>query len=147
FPVGAFGGRADIMKKVLPAGPVFQAGTLSGNPVAMAAGAATLDLLTDATYARLEESAARLADGLAEAARAARATVRIGWVASLLTAFLDEGTYPVFFHAMLQAGFLLPPSQHEAWFVSSAHTDADLDATLRAARDAFAVAAAAGRER
>ena len=81
------------------------------------------------------------------AARAAGASVRIGRVGSLLTAFLPEEGYPAFFHAMLGAGILLPPSQHEAWFVSGAHTDADLDATLRAARDAFAVAARAVRER
>jgi glutamate-1-semialdehyde 2,1-aminomutase len=147
LPVGAYGGRADLMRLVAPEGPVYQAGTLSGNPLAMAAGAATLDLLTDATYARLEETAARLEAGIANAAAAAGASVRIGRVASLLTAFLEPDTYPSFFHAMLRAGFLLPPSQHEAWFVSSAHTDADLDATLRAARDAFAIATPAGRER
>jgi glutamate-1-semialdehyde 2,1-aminomutase len=147
LPVGAYGGRADLMRLVAPVGPVYQAGTLSGNPLAMAAGAATLDLLTDDTYAYLEETAATLEDGLADAARAAGASVRIGRVASLLTVFLAEAAYPTFFHAMLQAGFLLPPSQHEAWFVSSAHTREDLDATLRAARDAFAVAAASGRER
>ena len=147
LPVGAYGGRADLMRLVAPEGPMYQAGTLSGNPLAMAAGAATLDLLTDETYATLEETTAALEHGLAEAARAADASVRISRVASLLTVFLQEGSYPVFFHAMLQAGFLLPPSQHEAWFVSSAHTREDLDATLRAARDAFAVAAASGRER
>ena len=141
LPVGAYGGRADLMRLVAPEGPVYQAGTLSGNPLAMAAGAATLDLLTDATYACLEEAAAHLEQGLTEAARAAGASVRISRVASLLTAFLEEGAYPAFFHAMLRAGFLLPPSQNEAWFVSSAHSGADVDATLRAARDAFAVAA------
>jgi glutamate-1-semialdehyde 2,1-aminomutase len=147
LPVGAYGGRADLMRLVAPEGPVYQAGTLSGNPLAMAAGAATLDLLTDDTYRRLEEAGARLEAGIAAAANAAGASVRIGRVASLLTVFLERGVYPPFFHAMLQAGFLLPPSQHEAWFVSSAHTDADLDATLRAARDAFAIATPAGRER
>jgi glutamate-1-semialdehyde 2,1-aminomutase len=147
LPVGAYGGRADLMRLIAPEGPVYQAGTLSGNPLAMAAGAATLDLLTDATYVRLEETTSALEHRLADAARAAGASVRITRVASLLTVFLQEGTYPAFFHAMLQAGFLLPPSQHEAWFVSSAHTRADLDATLRAAGDAFAVAAASGRER
>ena len=147
LPVGAYGGRADLMRLVAPEGPVYQAGTLSGNPLAMAAGAATLDLLTDATYASLEETTEALEHGLAEAARAAGASVWISRVASLLTVFLEDGTHPAFFHAMLQAGFLLPPSQQEAWFVSSAHTRADLDATLRAAGDAFAVAAALGRER
>jgi glutamate-1-semialdehyde 2,1-aminomutase len=147
LPVGAYGGRADFMRLVAPEGPVYQAGTLSGNPLAMAAGAATLDLLTDAAYTTLEEAGAALEQGLAQAALAAGASVRISRVASLLTVFLEDPAHPAFFHAMLQAGFLLPPSQQEAWFVSSAHTRADLDATLRAARDAFAVAAGSGRER
>ena len=147
LPVGAYGGRADLMRLVAPEGPVYQAGTLSGNPLAMAAGIATLDLLTVAAYASLEEASAHLEEGLLATASAAGASVRISRVASLLTVFLQEGTYPAFFHAMLQAGFLLPPSQNEAWFVSSAHTRADLDATLRAAGDAFAIAAASGRER
>jgi glutamate-1-semialdehyde 2,1-aminomutase len=140
LPVGAYGGRADVMRLVAPDGPVYQAGTLSGNPLAMVAGVATLDLLTAETYERLESAGARLEAGLVAAARAAGASVRVSRVASLLTPFLDEGAHPPFFHAMLRAGFMLPPSQHEAWFVSSAHADADLDATLRAARDAFAVA-------
>ena len=147
LPVGAYGGRADLMRQVAPEGPVYQAGTLSGNPLAMAAGAATLDLLTDEVYERLEEAGGRLEAGLGDAARAAGASVRISRVASLLTAFVDEAGYPDFFHSMLRAGILLPPSQHEAWFVSSAHTDADLEATLRAARDAFAATATAARER
>ncbi len=145
LPVGAYGGRADIMRLIAPEGPVYQAGTLSGNPLAMAAGAATLDQLHAGVYARLEEAAAHLETGLADAAREAGASVRICRVASLLTAFMEDGAYPAFFHAMLQAGFLLPPSQHEAWFLSVAHTSSDLDATVRAARDAFAVAADAGR--
>jgi len=144
LPVGAYGGGADLMQLIAPDGPVYQAGTLSGNPLAMAAGAATLRALRPETYQRLELAGQRLASGLAEAAAGARLEVRVSQVGSLLTAFLPEGTFPAFFHAMLAAGFLLPPSQHEAWFVSSAHSDDDLDATLRAARDAFAVA---GRER
>ena len=144
LPVGAYGGRTELMRLVAPEGPVYQAGTLSGNPLAMAAGIATLDLLTDDLYAGLERAAATLEDGLVSAANAAGASVRVTRVASLLTVFLDDGVHPAFFHAMLSAGFLLPPSQHEAWFVSSAHTTADLDATLRAAGDAFAVAVASG---
>ncbi len=144
LPVGAYGGRADLMRLVAPDGPVYQAGTLSGNPLAMAAGAATVSQLTPRLYAGLEEAAARLAAGLADAARAAPVDTRISRVASLLTVFLPDGAYPRFFHAMLAAGIMLPPSAHEAWFVSSAHSGPDLDATLRAARDAFAVA---GRER
>ena len=144
LPVGAYGGRAELMRLVAPEGPVYQAGTLSGNPLAMAAGAATLRQLRPTLYAQLETTAARLAAGLADAARAAAVEARISRVASLLTVFLPEGAYPRFFHAMLAAGIMLPPSAHEAWFVSGAHTGPDLDATLRAARDAFAVA---GRER
>lgn len=144
LPVGAYGGRADLMRYVAPDGPVYQAGTLSGNPLAMVAGAATLRRLEEATYERLETAGDRLADGLAAAALATGVGVTVSRVGSLLTAFLPDDAFPPFFHAMLAAGILLPPSQHEAWFVSSAHADADLDATLRAASDAFAVA---GRER
>ena len=144
LPVGAYGGRADLMRYVAPDGPVYQAGTLSGNPLAMVAGAATLRRLDQATYERLEAAGASLETSLLHEAASASIRIAIGRVGSLLTAFLPEDTFPDFFHAMLAAGILLPPSQHEAWFVSSAHSDADLDATLRAASDAFAVA---GRER
>jgi glutamate-1-semialdehyde 2,1-aminomutase len=144
LPVGAYGGRADLMRLIAPDGPVYQAGTLSGNPLAMAAGAATLRRLDRPTYDRLEAAGERLESGLLEAAVAAAVPVALSRVGSVLTAFLADDAFPAFFHAMLAAGILLPPSQHEAWFVSSAHSDADLDATLRAARDAFAVA---GRER
>ncbi|CAN5281878.1 glutamate-1-semialdehyde 2,1-aminomutase [soil metagenome] len=142
LPVGAYGGRADLMKQIAPDGPVYQAGTLSGNPLAMVAGAATLRQLTPTVYQQLEEAGATLEAGLADAAEAAGASVRISRVGSLLTAYVDD--FPTFFHSMLMAGIMLPPSQHEAWFVSTAHREDDLDATLRAARDAFAVA---GRER
>ncbi|HEU4862359.1 MAG TPA: glutamate-1-semialdehyde 2,1-aminomutase [Candidatus Limnocylindria bacterium] len=137
LPVGAYGGRADLMSLVAPAGPVYQAGTLSGNPLAMAAGVATLSHLDDDLYANLEEAAAHLEDGLVAAAEAASASVRVSRLASMLTVFVNEGAYPSFFHAMLSAGFLLPPSQHEAWFISAAHRVDDLDATLDAARAAF----------
>jgi glutamate-1-semialdehyde 2,1-aminomutase len=137
LPVGAYGGRADLMHLVAPDGPVYQAGTLSGNPLAMAAGTATVTALDAELYARLEEAGERLEAGLAEAADSAGASVRIGRVASLLTLFLRDGTYPAFFHAMLSAGFLLPPSQHEAWFISAAHRVDDLDTTIDAARVAF----------
>jgi glutamate-1-semialdehyde 2,1-aminomutase len=137
LPVGAYGGRADLMSLVAPAGPVYQAGTLSGNPLAMAAGVATLSHLDDDLYANLEEAAAHLEDGLVAAADAAGASVRVSRLASMLTVFVNEGAYPSFFHAMLSAGFLLPPSQHEAWFISAAHRVDDLDATLDAARAAF----------
>ena len=136
LPVGAYGGRADLMALVAPEGPVYQAGTLSGNPLAMAAGAATLGELRPGTYDRLEDAGRRLAQGLEEAGRAAGTSVRVGRVGSLLTLFLDD--FPRFFHAMLDRGVMLPPSRHEAWFVSAAHTDEDLDATLDAARAALA---------
>jgi glutamate-1-semialdehyde 2,1-aminomutase len=144
LPVGAYGGRSDLMRLVAPDGPMYQAGTLSGNPLAMAAGAATLRRLDRPTYDRLEAAGERLESGLLDAAASAAVPVALSRVGSLLTAFLPEDAFLDFFHAMLTAGILLPPSQHEAWFVSSAHSDADLDATLRAASDAFAVA---GRER
>ena len=135
LPVGAYGGRADLMRLVAPDGPVYQAGTLSGNPLAMAAGAATLRELTAEVYTRLEEAGARLEAGLMDAANAAAASVRITRVGSLLTAHVDD--FRPFFHAMLDAGIMLPPSQHEAWFVSAAHRDDQLDTTVRAARGAF----------
>ena len=140
LPVGAYGGRADLMRLMAPEGPVYQAGTLSGNPLAMAAGAATLAELSAETYERLDEAGARLEAGLAAAAEAAGASVRIGRVASLLTVFLADGAFPAFFHGMLASGVMLPPSQHEAWFISAAHRDEDLDATVRAAGDAFSAA-------
>lgn len=144
LPVGAYGGRADLMRLVAPEGPVYQAGTLSGNPLAMAAGIATLERLTPPVYADLESASARLEAGLLDAAAAGGVPVRISRVASLLTVFMEEGRFPGFFHAMLEAGIMLPPSQHEAWFISASHGTEELDATLRAARGAFD---AAGRER
>jgi glutamate-1-semialdehyde 2,1-aminomutase len=143
LPVGAFGGRADLMRLVAPDGPVYQAGTLSGNPLAMAAGAATLRELTPELYGRLEEAGAAIESGLTEAARAAGAPIRMTRVGSLLTAFVDD--FPRFFHSMLGAGVMIPPSQHEAWFVSAAHRDDQLDVTMRAARDALQTAQAEDR--
>ncbi|MEP7081573.1 MAG: aminotransferase class III-fold pyridoxal phosphate-dependent enzyme, partial [Chloroflexota bacterium] len=144
LPVGAYGGRADLMRLVAPDGPVYQAGTLSGNPLAMAAGAATLRRLTPDLYEGLEHTTAELEDGLATAARVAGTDVRISRVASLLTVFfkddVDGGRFARFFHAMLEGGVMLPPSQHEAWFASAAHTAHDVDVTVRAARGAFAAA-------
>jgi glutamate-1-semialdehyde 2,1-aminomutase len=136
LPVGAYGGRADLMRLVAPEGPVYQAGTLSGNPLAMAAGAATLRQLTRDAYRALETSSARLQDGLERAAKGG-ASARVERVGSLLTAFLPDATFSAFFHAMLDAGVMLPPSPHEAWFVSLAHTPGDVDATVAAAALAF----------
>ncbi len=157
MPVGAYGGRRDLMELVAPLGPVYQAGTLSGHPLAMAAGAATLRLLTADVYAGLESTGAALQAGLAEAAAGAGVTVGITRVGSLLTVFFRDGVptnaaeafesdraaYARFFGAMLDAGILLAPSQFEAWFVSTAHGPAELALTLAAARGAFAAAAAA----
>jgi glutamate-1-semialdehyde 2,1-aminomutase len=154
LPVGAFGGRADVMDRVAPSGPIYQAGTLSGNPMAMAAGKATLELLTPAAYEKLEATSARLAEGLAVAAAGAGVPVQVNRVGSMLTVFfsgspvLDAASarasstrrFAAFFHAMLEAGIYLPPSQFEACFVSTAHGAAEVDATLAAARPAFEAA-------
>ena len=139
LPVGAYGGAARIMRLVAPLGPVYQAGTLSGNPLAMAAGLATLRALTPSVYQQLEEVGAALEAGLAQAAADAAVPVRLARASSLLTLFFDDDArFARFFHAMLDAGVMLPPSQHEAWFISAAHGRAELDATLDAARHAFA---------
>ncbi|HLA65186.1 MAG TPA: glutamate-1-semialdehyde 2,1-aminomutase [Candidatus Saccharimonadales bacterium] len=139
LPVGAYGGSAGIMRLVAPLGPVYQAGTLSGNPLAMAAGLATLRALTPSVYAGLEETGALLEAGLTDAAAAAGVPMRLARAGSLLTVFFDDDArFARFFHAMLDAGVMLPPSSQEAWFISAAHGPAELDATLDAARRAFA---------
>lgn len=153
LPVGAYGGRADIMNHVLPAGKVFQAGTLSGNPLATAAGIATLQVLRDTDpYPRLERLSARLAAGLEAAARAASVPFQIGRVGSMMTLFFtdrpvtdwdtasrsDTNRYARYFWAMIDRGVYLPCSQYEALFVSAAHTEDDIDGTIAAARDAIA---------
>jgi glutamate-1-semialdehyde 2,1-aminomutase len=153
LPVGAFGGRADVMKHVLPAGPVFQAGTLSGNPLAMAAGIATLQELRDRPpYARLEQMGAQLNEGLKEAAKAAGVGVCLNRVGSMWTLFFTAGSvtdydsakesdtarFARFFWAMMDRGIYLPCSQFEAAFVSAAHTDRHIEQTLAAAREALA---------
>ncbi|MEP6680867.1 MAG: glutamate-1-semialdehyde 2,1-aminomutase [Chloroflexota bacterium] len=139
LPVGAYGGRAEVMSLLAPLGPVYQAGTLSGNPLVMAAGLATLEALTPSLYDQLEDYGARLEAGLTDAAAAAGVAVRIARVGSLLTVFFDDDVrFGRFFHAMLERGVYLPPSPHEAWFISAAHGGAELAATLEAARRAFA---------
>lgn len=151
MPIGAYGGRADLMALVAPDGPVYQAGTLSGHPLAMAAGIATLDRLVPDAYLRLEALGERLEAGLAQAARAAGCAVSVVRVGSLLTVFFrtqppldadealasDRAAYARFFGAMLDVDVLLPPSQFEAWFLSLAHGDAEIDVALAAARRAF----------
>ena len=152
LPAAAYGGRADIMATVAPEGPVYQAGTLSGNPLAMAAGAALLDLLAQpGTYDTLEARSARLEEGLRRAARDAGATVTINRVGSMITVFFcagpvtdyatakasDTKRFGRFFHAMLERGVYLPPAQFEAAFVSLAHGEAEIDLTVAAAAEAF----------
>jgi glutamate-1-semialdehyde 2,1-aminomutase len=157
LPVGAFGGRPEVMDRIAPAGPVYQAGTLSGNPMAMAAGEATLRQLGPAAYQRLEEASARLARGLADGARRAGVPVQVNRVGSMLTVFFsgepvvdaqsarrsDTRKFARFYHALLEGGVYFPPSQFEAAFVSLAHSDDDVDATVEAATRAFAEAAKA----
>jgi glutamate-1-semialdehyde 2,1-aminomutase len=156
MPIGAYGGRADLMELVAPAGPVYQAGTLAGHPLSMAAGIATLAELPPDRYVALEETATDLAEGLRDAAAASRRSVAIARVGPLLTVFFrsalptdgaealasDRAAYARFFGSMLDQGVLLPPSQFEAWFPSMAHGRAEIDATIAAARTAFEESAA-----
>lgn len=152
LPVGAYGGRREIMELVAPRGPVYQAGTLSGNPLAVAAGIATLDLLNKpGTYDRLNELAGRLAAGFGKAAAEAGIPVTINRVGSMLTVFFtpgpvqdfasataaDTAKFAEFFREMLKAGVYLPPSQFEALFVSTAHTLTDIDETVAVAARCF----------
>jgi len=153
MPVGAYGGRQDIMETVAPLGPMYQAGTLSGNPVAMAAGTKMLELLRrPGVYEELEAKGKRLADGMQQVFADAEVPLRINRVGSMMTLFFnanevtgwdsvtssDRDGFSKFFHRMLDEGVYLPPSPFEAMFVSTAHTDADIDATIDAARRALA---------
>ena len=153
MPVGAFGGRRDIMQKLAPVGPVYQAGTLSGNPVSVAAGLATLRrVLEPGFFDRLGASTAKLMDGIAAAAREAGIAFATPSQGGMFGLFFRQGApssfdevmqsdreaFNRFFHAMLERGIYLAPSAFEAGFVSSAHTDADIEATVRAARESFA---------
>jgi len=155
MPVGAYGGREDVMKHVMPAGPVFQAGTLSGNPVAMASGLATLKELRDhPPYPRLEELSRRLTQGLVEAANAAGVPHQVARIGSMWTFFFnsqpvtdydvarqsDTARFAKFFWAMMERGVYLPCSQFEAAFLSTAHTEKHIEQTLAAAREAIELA-------
>jgi glutamate-1-semialdehyde 2,1-aminomutase len=157
LPVGAYGGRRDIMSMIAPVGPVYQAGTLSGNPMAMAAGVVTLRALgNEDVYRGLDLLGDQLATGLRDAARTAECEVSVVQLGSMITVFFspeppfdyasakksDTGRYGRFFNAMLEQGVYLPPAQFEAMFVSLAHTQADLERTIAAAREAFAEARA-----
>jgi glutamate-1-semialdehyde 2,1-aminomutase len=151
LPVGAYGGRADLMELVSPAGPVYQAGTLSGNPLAMTAGIWCLDHLSPKLYRNLAALGTRLAAGLADAARSAGVPLQVNAFGSLLTPFFTDqpvrdyasatrsntAAYAKFFRGMLERGVYPPPSQFEAWFLSGAHTTKDVDRTIAAAREAM----------
>jgi glutamate-1-semialdehyde 2,1-aminomutase len=151
LPVGAYGGSAKVMELVAPAGPVYQAGTLSGNPLAMTAGLWSLEELSPRLYKHLAKLGAQLASGLADAARAAGVALQVNAFGSLLTPFFtnrpvrdydsalaaDTAAYGRFFRGMLARGIYLPPSQFEAWFLSGAHTPRHIDQTIKAARDAM----------
>jgi glutamate-1-semialdehyde 2,1-aminomutase len=154
MPLAAYGGRSEIMSRVAPEGPIYQAGTLSGNPCAVAAGLTTLQQLgAPGTYERLDQISKRLTDGLAAAMSLAKQTGRIQRVGSMFTVFFgrgdplqnfadvkkaDHAKFARFFHGMLERGVYLPPSGYEAAFVSLAHTDEDVERTLEAARSVLA---------
>jgi glutamate-1-semialdehyde 2,1-aminomutase len=152
LPLAAFGGHAEIMEMLAPAGKVYQAGTLSGNPIATAAANATLGILAECDYAALEQASARLEAGLARAAAEAHVPVTINRIGSLMTCFFTEkpvrnfedvqatniARFKKFFAEMIRRGIYLAPSAYEATFVSFAHTEADIDATIQAAIEAFA---------
>jgi glutamate-1-semialdehyde 2,1-aminomutase len=151
LPVGAYGGRADVMSLVAPAGPVYQAGTLSGNPVAMTAGLWALQRLLPGLYKELARRGGLLAAGLAAAAREAGVPLQVNAFGSLVTPFFtnepvrdyesavrsNTAAYATFFNAMLARGIYPPPSQFEAWFLSAAHTDRDIAKTIAAARSSM----------
>ena len=158
LPAAAFGGRAEIMDRLAPAGPVYQAGTLSGNPLATAAGLTTLRACTPEVYARVDETAATIAKLAADALATAGIPFRLQEAGSLFSVFLgsdqpvrdfDEArgqsgpAYAAFFHAMLKGGVYLPPSPYEAWFVSAAHDDGAISRIAAALPDAARAAAAA----
>jgi glutamate-1-semialdehyde 2,1-aminomutase len=160
LPVGAYGGRADLMRLVAPDGPVYQAGTLSGNPLAMTAGLWSLDHLSAGLYRRLAAMGARLASGLADAAREAGVALQVNAIGSVLTPFFtsgpvrdyasaltaDRSQYAAFFRGMLARGIYPPPSQFEGWFLSAAHTPRDIERTIAAARPAMREAARRQRQ-
>jgi glutamate-1-semialdehyde 2,1-aminomutase len=155
LPAAAYGGKAELMAQVAPEGPVYQAGTLSGNPLATAAGLATLSLLDDDAYRRLDQLAAAMAEGLRAAFDQAGLPARVQRAGTLFSVFMtgdevldyataqkqDTAAYARFFHAMLARGVYLPPSAYEAWFLSIVHSDADVDRVLAAARDSARAAA------
>ncbi len=159
LPCAAYGGPKSLMEQISPTGKVYQAGTLSGNPLAMAGGLATLEIMQETgVYNVLERRSAMLAEGLIDAAEKTGVPIALNRVGSMLTPFFvkertqvvtnfaqatsgDTAAYARFFHAMLDHGIMLPPSQYEAFFVGLAHTDAHIESTIRAAEAAFAFVA------
>jgi glutamate-1-semialdehyde 2,1-aminomutase len=157
LPCAAYGGPKHLMEQISPAGSVYQAGTLSGNPLAMAGGMATLEIMReDGAYDVLERRSAMLAEGIIDAARKSGVPISLNRVGSMLTPFFtqkdgDEVTnftevtsgnanaFKPFFHAMLNNGVHVPPSQYEAWFVSLAHADKHIEQTIAAVESAFEV--------
>ena len=151
LPVGAYGGRADLMQLIAPAGPVYQAGTLSGNPLAMAAGLATLDLLDEEAYNTLERVSADLEKKLSDTCSEAGVPAVVQRVGSMLTLFFsagpvhsmdeaskaDHARFAGFFHKLLDRGIHLPPSGYEAWFISLAHDSSAIDKTIDAVKHAL----------
>jgi glutamate-1-semialdehyde 2,1-aminomutase len=152
LPVGAYGGRADLMRQIAPDGPVYQAGTLAGNPVVMAAGIAVLrELARPGVWQRAADATSALASGLAREADAAGVSLQVPHIGTMLTPFFSDRTvtdyamarasdtrrYAAFFHTMLDLGISPPPSAFETWFVSTAHGDAEIDHTIKAAAQAF----------
>jgi glutamate-1-semialdehyde 2,1-aminomutase len=159
FPAAAFGGRAEVMQLLSPVGPVYQAGTLSGNPIAATAGLATLRLATDEVYARITEAGEEIKDAADKALSDAGVPHTVSSAGTLFSVFFTAGpvrdfddaqrqdttAYAAFFHAMLERGVYLPPSAYEAWFVSSAHDDAAVETILAALPDAASAAREAAR--
>ncbi|WP_368655225.1 glutamate-1-semialdehyde 2,1-aminomutase [Ornithinibacillus sp. 4-3] len=152
LPIGAYGGKKDIMETVAPLGPAYQAGTMAGNPASMAAGIACLEILqAEGVYEKLDTLGARLETGLLETAKEANVAITINRLRGALTVFFgehtvtnyedakasDEKLFGKFFKLMLDQGINLAPSKFEAWFLTTAHTDADIDETIAAARKAF----------
>jgi glutamate-1-semialdehyde 2,1-aminomutase len=158
LPAAAFGGRADVMDRLAPAGPVYQAGTLSGNPLACAAGLTTLRLADDAVYKRLDDTAATIGGLAGDALAAAGVPHRLSYAGNMFSVFFtdqpvvdydsartqDVAAFKAFFHAMLAAGVYLPPSAFEAWFVSTAIDDAAMEVYAAALPGAAKAAAAGG---
>ena len=151
LPAAAYAGRRDLMERIAPAGDVYQAGTLSGNPLAVAAGLATLELLDDAAYAQLAATTFALADGIAAAAADTGVRVQVPYVPGLFTVFFsadpvtdyagaqaaDASAYAAFCRALIDRGVYPPASQFEAWFPSLAHEPEHIERTIQAAREAF----------